>query len=265
MSSTAVDIETAVSKDGTVIGYSRLGKGPALVLVDGAMCSRAFGPMGTLAEALSPRFTVYTYDRRGRGASGDTLPYAVSREIEDIEAVIARAGGSAYLYGISSGAALAVQAAAASSRIEKLAIYEPPFVAGMAEYGKQLHELLAADRRGDAVELFLTTVGTPPQAITGMRAAPIWQLMEAIAPTLAYDSDILADGSMPTGQAGRVKVPALVMAGGASPEALRAAARAAASAIPHARLRILEGQTHNVSPEALAPVLADFFLSQGER
>jgi pimeloyl-ACP methyl ester carboxylesterase len=265
MSSTTVDLQTAVSKDGTIIGYSRLGKGPALVLVDGAMCYRAFGPIGTLAGALSPHFTVYTYDRRGRGASGDTLPYTVSREIEDIEAVIACAGGSACVYGISSGAALALKAAAGSNLIERLAIYEPPFVAGMAEYGVRLQELLAAGHRGDAVELFLRTVGTPPQAITGMRAAPVWQLMEGIAPTLAYDSEILADGSVPVEHAGKVKVPALVMAGGASPETLRVATRAAASAIPHARLRILDDQTHDVSPGALAPVLTDFFLSRGAR
>ncbi len=261
-------MDIATSKDRTAIGLSRQGEGPALVLVDGAMCFRAFGPMAALAKTLAPHFTVYTYDRRGRGESGDTQPYAVSREIEDLGAIIAFAGGSAYVYGISSGAVLALNAAASSQGIKRLALYDPPLMAGTigpgpeVEYGRRLKELLAANRRADAVELFLTTVGTPAAAIAGMRKAPFWPMMESIAPTLAYDNAVLANDAPPSEQARRVKAPVLVMAGGASPEGLRRAAKATAEAIPQARLRILEGQSHDVSPDALAPVLREFFLSQ---
>jgi uncharacterized protein YndB with AHSA1/START domain/pimeloyl-ACP methyl ester carboxylesterase len=191
------------SADGTAIAYERSGSGPALILVDGAMCHRAGGPMRPLAALLQEAFTVYTYDRRGRGESTDTLPYAVTREVEDLRALIARAGGEAYVYGISSGAALVLATAAAGPGIAKMALYEPPFMAEVdggtriKEYTERLGELLEAGRRGDAVALFMTHVGIPEQVVAGMRAQPGWAAMEAIAPTLAYDDQVLGDGSVP--------------------------------------------------------------------
>jgi pimeloyl-ACP methyl ester carboxylesterase len=258
-------MSVVTSTDGTAIGYERTGSGPSLVLVDGAMCYRAAGPMRPLAAALQNDFTVYTYDRRGRGESADTLPYAVTREIEDLRAVIEQAGGQAYVYGISSGAALALATAAAGATITKLALYEPPFMAEVEdaartkEYTERLHELLGAGRRGDAVALFMTQVGMPPQAIDGMRAQPGWATMAAIAPTLGYDDQVLDGGRVPRDLASRIAVPTVVLAGDASPANLQQAARAAADALPTAKFRTLVGQTHDVAPAALAPVLVEFF------
>ncbi|MFI6262779.1 alpha/beta fold hydrolase [Micromonospora sp. NPDC051006] len=257
------------SADGTAIGYERTGDGPAVVLVDGALCSRAGGPMRPLAAALATRFTVHTYDRRGRGESGDTPPYAVLREVEDLQAVIAAAGGQAYLCGISSGAALALATAAAGPGITRLALYEPPFLAEadgenasrLKEYAQHLHELLAAGRNGDAVALFMTHVGVPPQVIAGMRAQPHWAAFEAIAPTLGYDDAVLGDGHVPRDLAARITVPTLVLAGDASPQLLQRAAEATAGALPTAAYRTLDGQTHDVSPDALAPALTAFFTA----
>lgn len=254
-------MSTVNSPDGTTIAYERSGAGPALVLVDGAMCHRAAGPMRPLAAALQEHFTVYAYDRRGRGDSSDTPPYAVAREVEDLRAVIGAAGGRAYVYGISSGGALALAtAAAAGPEVTKLALYEAPFIAEAGdgarakEYTERLTDLLDAGRRGDAVALFMAHVGLPEQAIAGMRAQPGWAGLEAIAPTLAYDDRVLGDGPPRD-----VAVPTLVLSGGASPHVLRSAAAATAEAIPGAEHRTLDGQTHDASPDALAPVLVDFF------
>ncbi|GLY74150.1 alpha/beta fold hydrolase [Actinoallomurus iriomotensis] len=255
------------SADGTTIAYERDGSGPPLILVDGAMCHRGGGPMRPLAARLRHAFTVYAYDRRGRGESTDTPPYAVAREIEDLRALIVEAGGAAHVYAISSGAALALAAAASGPGIVRLALYEPPFTseadveggARRREYTGRLTELLAAGRRGDAVALFMTNVGVPPYAVEGMRAQPGWSALEAIAPTLAYDDALLGDGRVPRSLASAVTVPTLVLSGGASPEVLRHAAKATADAIPQAGHRTLDGQTHDVSPDALAPALTDFF------
>jgi pimeloyl-ACP methyl ester carboxylesterase len=223
------------------------------------MCYRGMGPMPGLAERLTDHFTVYTYDRRGRGESGDTPPFAVEREIEDLDALVTHAGGSAYGYAISSGAALTLRAAAAGVPWRRLALYEPPFTGPKQEYTRQLAELLAAGRRGDAVTRFMTLVGIPAEAIAGMRGAPAWPMFEAIAPTLAYDDAALGDGGVPRDEAAMVKVPTILIDGGASPSALRDATAAVAEAIPLARRRTLAGQTHDVSPDALAPVLIEFF------
>jgi pimeloyl-ACP methyl ester carboxylesterase len=253
------------SADGTAIAYEHTGSGPALVLVDGALCYRAAGPMRPLAALLRDNFTVYTYDRRGRGESSDRTPYAVAREFEDLRAVIARAGGQAYVYATSSGAALALATAAAGPGITRLALYEPPFLAEvedggqMQEYARRLDELLDAGRRGDAVALFMTNVGIPAPVIAGMRAQPGWATLEAIAPTLAYDAKVLGGGRVPRELAATVAVPALVLAGSASPQNLQQAAKATADALPTAEHRTLNGQTHDVSPDALAPVLVEFF------
>ncbi|AWS40313.1 alpha/beta fold hydrolase [Streptosporangium sp. 'caverna'] len=256
---------TVTSADGTTIAYERTGSGPALVLVDGAMCYRGAGPMRSLAALLQGAFTVYAYDRRGRGESSDTMPYAVAREVEDLRALIAQAGGEAHVYAISSGAALALATAAAGPGITKLALYEPPFMAEVEdgtrikEYTRRLHELLDAGHRGDAVALFMTYVGVPAQAVAGIRAQPGWAMLEAIAPTLAYDDEVLAGGGVPRDLTATISVPALVLAGGASPQSLQRAAKATADALPTAEHRTLDGQTHDVAPHALAPVLAEFF------
>ncbi|HEX6872845.1 MAG TPA: alpha/beta hydrolase [Micromonosporaceae bacterium] len=256
---------TVSSADGTTIGYESVGRGPVVVLVDGAMCYRAFGPMRPLASLLAEHFTVYAYDRRGRGESGDTPPYAVAREVEDVQAVIGAAGGQAYLYGISSGAALAMAAAAAGSGITKLALYEPPYVAEIEgdarakDYTEHLHELLAQGRRGDAVEWFMTYVGVPGPVIAGMRAQPTWRVFETIAPTLAYDNQALTGGRVPHDVASAVRVPTLVLAGGDSPQNLQQAARVAADALASATVHTLPCQTHDVSPAALAPALVEFY------
>ena len=258
------------SKDGTEIAYEEQGAGPAVILVDGALCYRSFGPMSHLAELLAPHFTVYTYDRRGRGESSNSRPYAVEREVEDIDAVIQEAGGGAFVYGISSGACLALEAAIKlGGKIKKLALYEPPYNSekdaqqAWKEYRKQLAELLKADRRGDAVALFMQFVGTPVDQIDGMRQAPVWPVFEAVAPTLAYDAAAMGEDRLaPVKRAASITVPALVMDGGANlayMPFMHETATALAKAIPHAQQRTLEGQTHDVKLEVLAPVLVAFF------
>jgi pimeloyl-ACP methyl ester carboxylesterase len=261
---------TVTSADGTTIAYERAGSGPALVLVDGALCYRGAGPMGPLAAQLQDSFTIYAYDRRGRGESSDTLPYAVAREVEDLQALIAQAGGDAYVYGISSGAALALATAAAGPGVTKLALYEPPFMAEVEdglrikEYTERLHELLDAGQKGDAVALFMTYVGMPAQVVAGIRA-PGWAMLEAVAPTLAYDDEVLSGGRVPRDLASTIGVPSLVLAGGASPHGLQQAARATADALPTAEHGTLDGQTHDVAPEALAPLLVEFFRGRSTR
>ncbi len=258
---------TVTSQDGTRIAYDKIGHGPAVILVAGALCSRSFWSGPELAKLLARSLTVYNYDRRGRGDSGDTKPYAVAREIEDIEALIDEAGGSAYLYGHSSGAALILEAALKlGKKVQKLAMYEAPYnddaEAGRAwkQYLKQLTEALAADRRGDAVALFMKYVGTPADQIEAMRHSPAWPMLEALAPALAYDhSAILGDASVPTERAAIVTAPTLVMNGGASYAFMSDTAQALGKAIPNAQVRTLEGQTHDVDPAVLAPVLMEFF------
>lgn len=255
---------TVSSADGTTIAYTSIGSGAPLILVDGAMCYRGAGPMDALAAALRDEFTVYTYDRRGRGESGDTLPYAVEREVEDLRAIVARSGGGAGVCAISSGAALALATAAVEAGITGLALYEPPFLAEVAdevpikEYSEQLAALLDAGRRDDAVALFLTRVGVPEPVISAMRAQPGFARMTAIAPTLGYDDQVLGGGRVPRELAPAIRVPALFLTGDASPPGLQAATRAAADAFPGAAFRELAGQTHDVSPAALAPVLVEF-------
>lgn len=255
------------SKDGTSIAFDKSGNGPALILVDGALCHRTFGPMGALAPLLASHFTVFKYDRRGRGESGDTLPYAVEREVEDIGALIQEAGGAAFVYGTSSGAALALEAAIRGIPINKLAMYEPPYNSdetarrNMVAYTTDLAQLLADGKRGDAAARFMSYVGTPPEAIAGMRHAPMWPGFEAVAPTLAYDGAILGDGRVPVERAASVTIPTLVMAGGATFPFMHETAKALQAAIPNAQYRVLEGQTHDLAADAAAPALIEFFLS----
>jgi pimeloyl-ACP methyl ester carboxylesterase len=262
-------MQKVTSKDGTQIAYDRQGQGPAVILVDGALCFRSFGPMPGLAKLLEPDFTVYTYDRRGRGDSSDTQPYAVEREVEDLDALIKAAGNSAYLVGLSSGGALVLETAARlGDKVKKIAIYEAPYRAGedaireWKDYRKQLNDLLAAGRRGDAAALFMNFVGTPAEMMDGMRQSPVWPVFEAVAPTLAYDAaDLGEDRTVPVARAARVTASTLAMNGGAGFPFMYDSAKTIANAIPHAQLCTLEGQRHDVSVEVLAPVLVEFFKS----
>ncbi|SNX64202.1 pimeloyl-ACP methyl ester carboxylesterase [Streptomyces sp. TLI_55] len=253
-----------LSGDGTPIAYESTGQGPAVILVSGAMSTG--GTMVPLATLLADRFTVLVYDRRGRGASGDTAPYVVEREVEDLAALIDVAGGEACLCGVSSGGALVLEAAASGLPVRKAAVYETPFAdfseqgaKERAAYTENLTAALAEGRRGDAVELFLTLTGMAPEMIQGARNSPMWPGMEAAAPSLAYDNSVMGDGLVPRERLASVSVPVLAVAGGASPEWLREATRAVAQAVPQGSYRSLEGQTHMVDPNALAPVLADYF------
>ena len=252
------------SKDGTAIAFERSGEGPPVILVVGAFNDRATG--APLAAALQERFTVFNYDRRGRGGSGDTLPYAVEREVEDLEALIEEAGGSASVFGYSSGAVLSLRAAARGLAIPKLVLYEPPLIAegsrirAPEDLAARLGELVAEGRRGDAVELFQTAgVGLPTDVVAQIRRAPFWPALEATAHTLVYEIEILGDGSLPTELAASVEAPTLVIVGGQSSPFLRETAPALADAMPDARARVLEGQTHDIDPHVLGPVLAEFF------
>ena len=261
----------ATSRDGTRIGYDRWGQGPAVILVNGALSDRTSN--AELAQLLATHFTVYSYDRRGRGDSTDTKPYSVKREIEDLEALIDKAGGSACVYGKSSGAALALQAAAAlGDKIMKLAIYEPPYSEGEGAakewkaFRANFDALLAADRRTDAITLFMKFVGAPDEAVATMKASPAWPGMLAMAPTIAYDNAVLGeDRSVPVGIAAKVKATTLVMDGGASVEPMpfmRATADKLGKTIPGAQRHVVEGQGHDVSSKILAPILVKFFVEK---
>ncbi len=253
------------SSDGTVIAFERSGAGPPVILVGGAFNDRTTA--APLAAALAPRMTVFAYDRRGRGDSGDTAPYAVEREVDDLRALIAEAGGAAALYGLSSGAILVIEAAIQGAAITKMALFEPPYVtdgsrpAQSANLPTQLAELTSAGRSGEAVELFLTrAVGVPPDGVAQMRSTPMWPALEKMAHTLVYDTTITGDGEVPAGRLAAVTVPALVLDSTGSPPWLRASAQTLAGALPDATHRSLDGQFHDVPPPVLAPVLAEFLL-----
>ena len=260
-------MNTVRSKDGTEIALDRTGEGPPLILVGGALSDRSAA--AELATLLAEHLTVYAFDRRGRGGSGDTLPYAVEREIEDLAALTAEAGGSVSLFGHSSGAALALEAAAHGVGCTKLALYEPPFIIDDTrpplpeDYVAHLDELIAADERGEAVAYFMTVgVGLPPEMVEGMRGAPMWPALEALAHTLGYDNRVMGDHMasepLPVGEWSSVSMPTLVMDGDQSPPWQRNAVRTLAELLPNAEYRTLEGQDHGASPEALAPVLVAF-------
>ncbi len=256
-------MNTVVSHDGTTIAFDRAGDGPAVIFLGAGPTDR--NANAQLAGLLAPQFTVLNYDRRGRGDSGDTAPYAVDREYEDLEAVIDEAGGSAYVFGTSGGGILALEAAARGLAITKLAVWEPPYIVDDSrppvpkDYKEQLTELLAAGRRGDMIELFLTqVVGLPAEFVAPMRQSPFWPSMEAVAHALIYDAIIVGDFSLPIGRVATVKVPTVVIDGGQTPW-LSNAAEAVATALPDAQRRTLEGQPHNVDAAAIAPALADFF------
>jgi pimeloyl-ACP methyl ester carboxylesterase len=262
-------VEEISSKDGTTIAFDRSGEGPPIVRVGGALSDRSAA--AELAAILAPRFTVIAYDRRGRGDSGDTAPYAVEREVEDLEALILGAGGRASVSGHSSGAVLALEAALSlPGRITSLALYEPPFIVDDSrpplpeDYVERLDELVSAGRPGDAVEYFMTTgPGVPSEVVAGMRQEPVWASLESIAHTLAYEGMVMGDTM--GGSAGSLRrwapvdVKTLLMEGGASPEWQRNGVHALATVLPDVRHRTLEGQDHGPDPKVLAPILEAFF------
>ncbi len=256
-------MSVAVSADGTRLAYDHVGSGPPLILAAGAFNSRS--ATAPLAQALAGRVGSLNYDRRGRGDSGDTPPYAVEREIEDLAALLDAAGGRGAVFGYSSGATLVLRAAAAGLPIDRLVLYEPPFntdaahPALPADLPQRLAELVVQDRRGDAVELYQSVaVGMPDAVIAGLRAAPFRPGMEAIAHTLAYDAAVVGDRRLPTELLATITVPVLVVCGGDSPPFMRAAAAAAADAIPDATLVTLPGQGHAIDAAATAAAIVEF-------
>jgi pimeloyl-ACP methyl ester carboxylesterase len=259
------------SKDGTKIAFDKTGSGPAVIIVNGAMQFRAFDPfMARLAEMLSEHFTVYNYDRRGRGESGDTQPFAKEREIEDLQALVKDAGGKAMVLGFSSGSALTLDAAAVTPGITRVAVYEPPFIVDDSrpplptDYVSHLNKLVAEGRRGDAVKYFLIeAVQLPAEYLGGMEQSPGWDTMLQIAHSIAYDgafvADIMQGKPLPTERWANVTVPTLVIEGSASVTFFHTGANALAGVLKNATRETLEGQTHEVAPEVLLPVLVEYF------
>lgn len=250
------------SADGTEIAFSSAGSGPPLILIDPALQYRGFSRLSGLVEPLSSEFGVLTYDRRGRGESADTPPYSVEREVEDLTALVEAAGGSARLYGFSSGALLAMHAAAAGLPVARLGLMEPPLQedadpARPSSLTTELAELIEAGRNGDAVEHFNRSIGVPEEMVARMRQSADWQKLEAVAPTLVYDCTI-SDATTPA-VLGAVEAPTLVLDSSGSSEDLSGWAASVASQLPDARHRSLAGEWHTVADEVLAPVLIEFF------
>jgi pimeloyl-ACP methyl ester carboxylesterase len=259
---------TTTSRDGTIIAFTKTGSGPPLIIVDGAFCYRENGPATELASQLARHFTVFTYDRRGRGESGDTAPYAVGREIDDLRAVAREAGAGPFVVGISSGGALILQAVASGVSVRGKALYEPPYLAGdngphsFAEAKIRLQSLVSAGDRGGAVSFFMTDVYGAPRAF--VFAMPFlmpnaWKRNKLVVHTLPYDLTILDDRSVLNERSSSIFVPTLVIGGDKSPKVLRDAVTAVANALPNGQSRFLSGQDHNISSRALAPVLFEYF------
>ena len=256
-------MQTTTSADGTTLAFDRDGDGSALIFVGGAFNTRE--TTAPLAAALRDRFSALNFDRRGRGDSGDTLPYAVEREIEDIDALIEAAGGSAAVFGYSSGANLALKAAASGSAITKLVVYDAPFVVDEshprlpADFADELVRLIDAGRRGAAVELYQrVAVGIPEDVVVRMRQSPFRPGMESIAHTLSYDARVIGDLTLPSDLFRSITTPTLVIDGEASPPVMGPAAEALVGTLPNARRCTLAGQGHDLSPDALKPVLVEF-------
>lgn len=262
------EMRTVQSRDGTILAYDVYGNGPALIYVTGASCFRSFFPIVQDAKAFAKEFAVYNYDRRGRGDSTDTQPYTIAREVEDIEALIDAAGGKACLYGHSSGAVLALEAALRlGDKVDKVVMYDPPYVhdeAEKAQYsdlGQRVHKLLQDGKNAQAMTTFLKGIGMPRMFVYGMRLMPAWKTMAALAPTLAYDIALTRD-LPPVDRASDVAVPMQVIVGEKSPARIQVVASQLAKAIPGATFNRLPGQGHMVSAKALLPVLASFLKSQ---
>lgn len=256
-------MKKVLSKDGTTITYDAKGQGPMLILVLGALNRRSQGKK--LTELLADRFTIISYDRRGRGDSTDTLPYSTDKEVQDIEALIAEHGGTAYLYGHSSGCILALLAAQQlGKKIAGLALYELPYNADHAAqkvseaYRKELKQLLANEKYGDAVALFVKSVGVTDKQIAAMQRLPMWKGLTAMAPTLAYDTITLME-QFPDIELQNIKQSTLVMFGQASPDFMGQTAAKLTETLSNATLKVLEKQSHDVKAEVLAPKLVEFY------
>jgi pimeloyl-ACP methyl ester carboxylesterase len=262
-------MQTVTSKDGTTIAFEKVGRGPAVILVVGAFNDRQTGK--PLAEALKSHFTVYNYDRRARGDSTDTMPYAVEREIEDLDALIADAGGSAYVFGYSSGAVLSLLAAAKRPAITKLALYDLPLMVGSDDsdqtrnsvsHVSELSALITEGRRGDAVEYYQgKVIGIPEFVIAQLRNLPVRPALEAMAQSLVYDATIMGDGLLPADLVPQITIPTLVVAGGASIPFMTETAHTLADSLANGQAKVLEGRTHDIVPDVLGPVLVSFYLS----
>ncbi|MEO5535236.1 MAG: alpha/beta fold hydrolase [Pseudolysinimonas sp.] len=269
---TVTATEFATSKDGTKIAFERAGRGPLLVLVDGALCSRAFGPSPELAGALKEDFTVVSYDRRGRGESGDTAPYAAEREFDDLAAVITAAGGDAFVMGQSSGAGIAYRAAAAGVPMRRLIGYEAPWVGlnknkdgSPKDYLGTLEGYLAKGERGKAVGFFMVDmVGGPFFLPLMMRMmGKVWRQLQAVAHTLPYDTRVMGgDFEPPIDELKSIDIPTLVLVGGKAAKKMAAAQQKIAATIPNAEMGVLDGQTHQVAPAALKPEFIRFFTQE---
>lgn len=261
-------MKTIQSQDGTTLAYDVYGSGPVLIYITGASCFRSFMPIVHDAKAFAKEFTVYNYDRRGRGDSTDTQPYAIEREVEDIAALIDAAGGRASLYGHSSGAVLALEAALRlSDRIDNVVMYDPSYVHDEAEksqyniLSQQIHILLQAGKNAQAMTTFLKGIGMPKAWVYLMRIMPGWKTMAALAPTLAYDIALTRD-LPPVDRASQITVPVQVIVGEKSPAGIHDVARQLTKAIPGATFIQLAGQDHMASAKALLPVLASFLKPQ---
>ena len=268
-SPTTQPAQTTTSKDGTAIAYDKLGSGPPLVLVNGALSVRSFVFARKMAEELASSFTVYSYDRRGRGDSGDTAPYSVKKEIEDLAAVCGAAGGKPFVAGFSSGAALALEAAAAGVPMAGLYAYEPPYVREHAEdaiaanYHARLDEFTANGQRDEAVAYFMRTVGVPGFGVWVMKRLPMWKVMRGVAHTLPYDAAVMGDFHVPKARLAKVKAPTVVAHGDKTAPSLKTAAKAAADAVPRSRFEVVAKSNHGIKPHALRPRLEAAFLNAG--
>jgi pimeloyl-ACP methyl ester carboxylesterase len=256
------DADRVTSADGASIAFERSGAGPALIAVDAAGSYRAFRPFPPPVKLLAEHFTVYVYDRRGRGASTDTQPYAIEREVDDLAALIAEAGGSAFVYAFSSGGLLALHAAARGLAIPKLALFEPPIEptevpVGESDFTADLAELVAGGRRREAVEFFHRGIGVPDEIIDQM-TPPVWAALEAVAPTLVYDCRLSDAMSLQVLRS--VTVPTLVLDSQGSSPSITESAATVAAALPNSTHRHLPGDWHGVPGEVLAPALTEFFL-----
>ena len=271
ITNTSTQTRFTTSADGTEIAYEVAGTGPAVVLVDGALCQRSMGPARGLAAALAGEFTVYAYDRRGRGEScPGATPYDIQREVEDLVAVIEATAGSAHVFGSSSGAALALDAACQGAPIDRICAYEAPFILDDSrppndvDLPQRVQAMVDDGRRGDAVRTFMRTVGMPAPFVALMRLMPVWRKLTGVAHTLPYDLSIVGPSQqgrpLPAGRYDAVRPRTLVIAGGKSPDWMRNAQQRIAAAVPNGRLETLAGQTHMIKPKVVAPVVTRHFL-----
>jgi pimeloyl-ACP methyl ester carboxylesterase len=269
-----MEMTFVASADGTRIAYDRTGDGPAVVLVGGSFSYRKFPQTLKLAELLADQFTVYNYDRRGRGDSGDSPAYAVEREVEDLDAMIDAAGGAAHVFGLSAGGVLALEAASqVGAKVRTLAVYQPPLAVDASarraptDLESTVRRLVQDGKRGAAVKAFMTaSFGMPGPMVDLFRLTPAWSKLTGLAHTIPYDLALLRDNleghPLPVERWSTITAPTLVLAGSKSPASAQATMRAVASALPNGRTRQVEGQAHNVAGKALAPPLSEFFIRQ---